>query len=51
MIGGSERLVLFSVFYILLHVNRPSVVIAWTLFLGHTIQSWLTELANRNRII
>jgi len=35
MIGTSERLVLFSVFlYILLCVNRLSVVIVWAFFLA-----------------
>jgi len=41
MIETLERLVLFSVFYILLHVNRFLVVIMWVFFLA----TWLTTVS------
>jgi len=35
MIGASERLVfVFRIFYILLRINRLSVVVAWVFFLA-----------------
>jgi len=34
MIGASERLVLFSIFFILLRINKLLVVVAWVFFLA-----------------
>jgi len=46
MIRSLERLVLFSIFYILLRVKRLSVVIAWAFLLATRLTSVSLDITN-----